>query len=149
MRSTEDTARLTYMSTDDTMVRLVRAQTRNALLLGDELAAAASDAATLASRTNAQLIAADSAGERIIGAALALLPDVCRPADLTQRLDGLSLLLVSGVIAGPVGLAEAAARLRSLGALTVSAGVLGGWAEPVVGVEEITTLGDPVDAGPN
>jgi len=125
------------------MLRLGQAQTLNSLLLGDELAVAATDAANLAAHTRAQLIAADGTGERIIGAALTLRPNECRPADLTRRLDGQSLLLISGVIAGPVGLAEAAARLRSLGARTVAAAVLGGWSEPIAGVETITTLGAP------
>jgi hypothetical protein len=131
------------MSPDDMMTRLVQAQTRNGLLLGEELAAAAHDAANLAARTHAQLIAADGTGERIIGAALALLPSECRPADLTRRLDDQPLLLISGVIAGPVGLADAAARLRSLGARTVAAAVLGGWPEAIAGVETITALGAP------
>jgi hypothetical protein len=125
------------------MLRLAQAQTRNGLLLGDELAAAAHDAASVAARTSAQLVAADRTGERIIGAALALAPNDCRPADLTHRVDGQSLLLISGVVAGPYGLAEAAARLKSLGARTVVAAVLGGWSEPIVGIETITTLGAP------
>jgi hypothetical protein len=81
-------ARLTYMSLTDIAQRLVQAQTRNGLLLGDELAAAAAEAANLAARTRARFIAADGTGERIIGAALAPLANERRPAALTRRLDG-------------------------------------------------------------
>jgi hypothetical protein len=123
------------------MLRLAEAQTRNSLLRGEELNAAASTAAEVATRQRARLIAGDGAGERIIGAALSVLPAECLPANLAQRFDGQSLLLVSGVIAGPAGLAQAAARLRSLGARAVHAAVLGGWSEPIPDIETITTLG--------
>jgi len=125
------------------MTLLANAQTRNGLLQGEELTAAAEAAAEVARRRHATLIAGDSAGERIIGAAIALHPDGCRPADSTRRLDGQTLLVVLGLIAGPVGLAQTAARLRSLGAREVHAGVLGGWPGSVPGVETIATLGPP------
>jgi hypothetical protein len=129
------------MSAEDTIQQLAQAQTRNALLEGDELATAAATTADVASRRHATLIAGDGAGERIIGAAIALNAKECKPADLTRRFDGQTLLLISGAIVGPVGLAQTAARLRSLGAQAVHVGVLGGWSEPIPGVETITTLG--------
>jgi hypothetical protein len=69
------------------MLRLVQAQTRNGLLRGDELTAAATAAAILARGGHAQLIAADAAGERVIGAAIALLPGDCVLADPSCRFD--------------------------------------------------------------
>jgi hypothetical protein len=129
------------MTIDDVVPWLAEAQTRNALLEGDELAAAAAATADIARHRHAALIAEDGAGERIIGATIALNPGECTPADLTQRFDGQTLLLVCGVIAGSVGLAQTAARLRSLGAQAVHVCILGGWTEPIPGIETITTLG--------
>jgi hypothetical protein len=129
------------MNHEQTMARLVLAQKLNGLLGGDALTDAARTAAAVADRLHCELIAVDGAGERIIGAALALAPGICRPADLTRRLDARSLLVISGAVAGSIGLAHTAARLRSLGAHTVHAAVLGGWPDDVPGVETITALG--------
>ena len=123
------------------MLLLARAQSRNGLLQGDELTTAAALTVEVAYQTGATLIAGDRAGERIMGAAIALNPGGCRPADLTKRLDGQILLIISGMVAGPVGLAQTAARLRSLGANAVHVGLLGGWPDPIPGIESITPLG--------
>ena len=135
--------RLPYMNGDDTLGWLVQAQRRNGLLQGDELAGAAATTVDIARHQRATLIAADEAGERIIGAAIALNPGECEPTDLTRRFDGEVLLLISGMIAGPAGLAQTAARLRSLGAGAVHVGVLGGWPKPIAGIDTIATLGTP------
>jgi hypothetical protein len=121
--------------------RVLNAQSHNALLRGDDLAIATDDLARIArDHEDAELVAADTAGDRIIGAATVLHPTLNAPADLSQRLDGRSVLLVSGVIAGPIGLMQTAARLRSLGATGVRAAVLGGWKDTIPGIDELVML---------
>src|SRR4051794_26349371 len=121
--------------------RVLNAQSHNALLRGDDLAVATGDLARIArDHEAAELVAADTAGDRIIGAATVLHPPPTAPADLSQRLDGRNVLLVSGMIAGPIGLMQTAARLRSLGATDVRAAVLGGWDDTIPGIDELVTL---------
>jgi len=99
----------------------------------------------LAARTHAQLIDAGGTGERVIEAALALLPNECRPVPLAQRLDGLSPLLISGASAGPVGAYGDGSTAEVARRTTVAAAVLGGWPEPVAGLEAITTRSGALD----
>ena len=69
----------------------------------------------------------------------ALLPNECRLVPLTQRLDGQSLLLISGASAGPVGAYGDGSTAEVARRTAVAAAVLGGWPEPVAGLETITT----------
>ena len=102
-------------------VLLALAQAQS-LLRSDELIASANTAADLERSVRASLIAGDGAGERIVGAAIALSPDGCKLADLTRCVDGQTLLIISGVVAGRVGLAQSAARLRSPNSNVVHSG---------------------------
>lgn len=121
--------------------RVLYAQTQNTVLMGDDLTVATVDLARIAhEHDDAALVAADQAGERIIGAATVLHPAISAPADLSRRLDGRNILLVSGVIAGPIGLMQSAARLRSLGAKAVHAAVLDGWDETIPGIDSLFPL---------
>jgi hypothetical protein len=131
---------LTYMSSlDQVMHRLYAAQTHNATLAGAELLNAAGAAADLAVRHGGRLLAADDTGERILGAAL-VLPNPCEPVNTSQRLDGQTVVLISGAVAGPVGLTQAVARLRSMGAARVHIGVLDGWECGVAGSDTVEPL---------
>src|SRR3954447_7747118 len=124
------------------MARLVYAQQRNAVISGSDLVAAAKDVATVARRHDAVLIAHDQAGERIIGAALALYPEACRPADLTVRRDGAVVLMVSGVSAAPRALIQTVDRMHSLGAAAVHVAVLDAdKAEDILGAATVTRIG--------
>lgn len=121
--------------------RFSLAQMLNAGLSGKSLVEAAEEAVRLASKRGAALLAVDPVGERIIGTASALRPHGCRLADRNTRLDGGSVLLVSGAAAGPVGLLDAAMMARSLGAAHVQAAVLGGWPYDVQGCESVECIG--------
>lgn len=70
------------------MVALGQAQSPNGLLQGNELAPAATTAADLARSRRGSLIAGDGAGERFIGAAIALNPEGCKSADPIRCFDG-------------------------------------------------------------
>lgn len=96
------------MTGEDPIVALAHAQRRNGLLQGDELVAAANTAADLARNKRTSLIAGYGAGERIIGAAIALSADGFLSVDLTRRFGGQTLMIISGVVAGSVGLAQSA-----------------------------------------
>jgi hypothetical protein len=128
--------------------RVLHAQSHNSALQGDDLTVATKDLARIAGEhSDSELVAADAAGDRIIGAATVLHPALNAPADLTRRLDGRSVLLVSGVVAGAVGLMQTAARLRSLGATAVHAAILNGWDEAIPGMDELVSLGGPDHRG--
>lgn len=132
---------LTYMTAvDDMLSRLMTVQRRNASLAGSDLAGAASAVARLASKHGAVVLAADSAGDRIIGAALAAQPNGVVAADRTARLTGQAVLVVSGAVAGPVGLTQVATRLRSLGASVLHAGVLDGADAAISGYATVEPL---------
>jgi hypothetical protein len=55
--------------------------------------------------------------------------------------DCATCLLVGGTIAGPVGVAEAAATVTRAGARRVEAAIIGGWPEPIPGIARIRELG--------
>lgn len=118
---------------DETLDRICQVQRRNAVLAGAELVAAANGLTELLVRLRARPVAADGTGDRIIGAASALRPQSVHPADMSARLDGQTILLVSGAIAGAVGLTQDARRLHRLGACAVHLAVLDGWNEDVPG----------------
>lgn len=132
------------MVTQDVMARLIEAQSRNAGLSGQDLAKAADKVARLARRNHALLVAHDSAGDRIIGAALVLRPEDCRPADVTARFEGQSLIVVSGMIAAPHALVQDITQLRSMGAGHIHVAVIGGWTEVVPGASTVTAIGEAV-----
>lgn len=124
----------------DLSSRLGLAQRHAATFGGDELANAARGAARLSRVHRWYLIAADQSGERILGAASLL--DGTLLADVAQRLDGLEVLVVAGVIAGPLGVAQRAAVARSLGASSVHAAFLGGWAGPIEYCDSVQVIED-------
>lgn len=115
------------------------AQTRNSTLAGDDLRNAGREIAALAVGEGYAVMAADEAGERLIGAAL-LADDRVRAADASHRLDGQSVLMVAGYLAGTSGMALKAALVRSLGALHVRATVLGSSGVRVDGCEQVTAI---------
>lgn len=119
--------------------RLYIAQRHAATLSGVELKSVATAAGALAQSRQMQLVAADSSGERIIGAAT-LLYD-CAIADTTRRHDGIVLLIVAGMVAGPHSIARAAAIARFAGATEVHACHLGGWDGPIHGCDTVHLLG--------
>jgi hypothetical protein len=134
---------LTYMTSQPDTVAghdVASAHLRNATLAGQELTSAAATVTLLARRYRAAVLAADGAGDRIIGAALATAPTGLTAANTTARLDGQTILVVSGAMAGPVTLLQVAARLRSLGACAVHAAVLDGWPQPLVGYDTVEAL---------
>ena len=100
--------------------RVLAAQTANSTLGGDDLSNAGCEVAAIALSGGDALMAADSAGERVIGAAL-LAEDGVRTVDTSRRLDNQSVLLVAGHLAGMTGIALKAALARSLGASKVHA----------------------------
>ncbi|MFF2389384.1 hypothetical protein [Agromyces sp. NPDC058104] len=122
----------------EVQARLYAAQRHAATLGGDELKSAAAAAGALAQSGEMELVAADSAGERIVGAA-SLLYD-CIIADTTRRHDGRVLLIVAGMIAGPHGIARTAEIARSAGAAEVHACHLGGWDGPIRGCSTVQLL---------
>ncbi len=117
------------------------AQRANATLSGGDLRAAAEHLADLCADRHVLLKAVDSAGERIIGAAMTVAEVDLDVYDYTSGFpQGSTCLLVSGHVAGPVGLADAAAAASSAGAAQVEAAILGGWPDPVAGVAQICGL---------
>jgi hypothetical protein len=138
--------RLTYVEKEAVLARLLDAQRSNAALAGEELVAAATEVAQLARRHRAVVVADGGAGERLVGAALALRPRDCRPADVTARYDGAHVLLVSGMIAAPHALIQTITRLRALGAGAVHVAVLGGWPEGIAGAASVSALGPALSA---
>lgn len=119
--------------------RVLTAQTANSTLRGDDLRTAGREVAALAVRNGAALLAVDDAGERIVGAAL-LADDRARPVDSSRRLDGESVLLVAGHIAGTAGVALKADMARSLGASHVHAVILGEDCVKIHGCDRVTVL---------
>jgi hypothetical protein len=115
------------------------AQRANATLSGGDLRAAAEHLADLCAERPVLLMAVDSAGERIIGAAMTVATMELDVYDYTTGFpQGSTCLLVGGHMAGPVRLADAAAAASSAGAAQVEAAVLGGWLDPVPGVAQIS-----------
>jgi hypothetical protein len=126
---------------DLTLTRVLDAQRTNSTLAGQELRIAAQDLIGMHVPPSTVVLTYDEAGQRIMGAALTLSDSFPVPFDTTTRLPaGAPCLLVGGVIAGSVGVAQAAQLARSLGAEDVTAAVLGGWAEPIPGVDQVRTL---------
>lgn len=123
------------------LTRVLDAQRTNTTLSGDVLQHAAHELVGLAKAGNTVLLTYDGAGDRILGYALALDSTLPQPHDRTQPLPhGATCLLVGGAIAGPIGVAEAAATARQLGASTVHAAILGGWSSDIPGVDTVRAI---------
>lgn len=119
------------------------AQRANATLSGSELRAAAERLADIGVRQQMVLMAFDATGERILGAMLALTSVNLAVYDYTSEFpENSACLLVGGYVAGPIGIADAAAAASGAGAARVEAAILGGWRDSVQGVTCIRDLGD-------
>jgi hypothetical protein len=88
------------------------------------------------------LRALDLAGERIIGAALAL-SDSLEPYDFTRPFpEGATCLLVGGVVAGPASIAAAVEAVTAAGACRIEVALLGAWSESISSTLKVRYLGD-------
>jgi hypothetical protein len=126
---------------DVTLARVLDAQRENATLAGSQLRAAARDLIDLCVNQSTVVLTYDDAGQRIVGAALALDDAFPVPFDTTAPLPlGAVCLLVGGVIAGPFGVAKLAQLAHNLGASQVNAAVLGGWSDPISGINNVHPL---------
>jgi len=122
----------------------LEAQTDNATLAGGELRAAAEELLRLHGSGNRVFMAFDATGERVIGAAMTLTDEPLKMFDYTRAFPAhATCLLVGGVIAGPVGVADAAAAVTAAGAARVEAAIIGGWAGTIEGVARVLELGRP------
>jgi len=118
---------------EDAVTLLYAAQRHAGTFHGGDLLAAAKAAWQLATGNGWFLVAADSSGERIVGTATTI--GECSIVDTSRRHDGLEVLVVAGMIAGPYGIARAAARSRSMGASAVHCFYLGGWSGKILGCD--------------
>jgi len=132
----------TYFMTHELLWSALNAQQANATLAGRQLQAAAEELIRVHTPRRMRVAALDAAGERIIGAALALSDEPLDVFDYTDVFPrGFSCLLVGGFVAGPVGIEDAAAAVIGAGAAKVEAAVIGGWSGPVAGVSRVRDLG--------
>jgi hypothetical protein len=130
-------------ASEDVIALLYAAQRHAGTFGGEELAAAAEATRRLAEASGWHLVAADSSGERIVGTASTL--GVCRVIDTSRRQDGLDVLVVAGMIAGPYGISQVAERSRSMGARSVHCVYVGGWSGELPGCETVHRLVEPSD----
>ena len=131
----------TEFMTRELMRTVLDAQHVNATLSGHALRAAADNLTQLNLGRRVVLKAFDAAGERIIGAALTLRDDL-EAYDYTRPFpERTTCLLVGGVIAGPVAAAAAAEAAVAGGATRVVVAILGGWNEPIPGVDRVREIG--------
>lgn len=119
--------------------RVCAAQTANSELRGERLRDVGSEIAALSIRDGYVLMAADGAGERLIGAAL-VADKAVRAVDSSRRRDGVSVLIVAGHLAGTSGVALTADLAWSLGARNVRAAVLGSEHAVIAGCDRVTAL---------
>lgn len=128
--------------THELLWNVLETQRANATFSGPALRAAAEDLPEAKPAGHTVLMAFDAAGERIIGAAMALGDGNLEIFDYTGTFpDRATCLLVGGFIAGPVGLADAAAAVIEAGARRVEAVIVGGPTDPVDGVARIRHIG--------
>ncbi len=120
------------------LARVLDATERNSVLAGPALRSAADAVAVRANRDDLYVIASDEAGERMIGAAL--MTRALRLVDRSRRVDGQSILIVSGWVAGSFDIQTLAERMRSLGAADVHAIVLNGAGERIEGCNTVTVV---------
>ena len=125
----------------DLLISVLDAQSANATFSGSVLRAAANQVTALAVQPGVRFMAFDAAGERILGAAIAVHGDL--PLfDYTSPFPSRgTCVLVGGFLAGPVGLADAAAAIRAVGARRVEAVVVDGPMGSVPGVGRIHRTG--------
>lgn len=114
------------------------ANARNRLLAGDLLRHAAQGLISVAD--GFEVGAVDAAGERIIGAALAM-SDRLTLRDETVRSDGKNVLLVSGFTAGDAGRARAVSQAWVGGAARIELAVMSPCLETPVHCDQVTVLG--------
>ena len=125
--------------THETLNAVLAAQQVNATLSGRDLRDVAENLLRLSS-SRTLLKAVDSAGERIIGAAL-LLSDSVQTWDYTGPFPlNSTCLLVGGVVAGPVGLEAAARAAQAAGASRVDAAIVSGWSGQIAGISRIQEI---------
>jgi len=128
--------------THELLWSVLDAQHANATLSGPVLRAAAEDLTRSQANRRALFMAFDSAGERILGAAMAVATEPIEVFDYTRPFpDGATCVLVGGFTAGPTGLASAAIAVTRAGARRVEAIILGGPTARVAGVSRIRLIG--------
>lgn len=133
--------------THELLWSVLDAQRANATLSGEALRDAAHHLAELRSPGRVMLMAFDAVGERIIGAAIAMTEQKLSVYDYTDSFPArTTCLLVGGFVAGPVGIASAAAAAAHAGAARIEVALLGGTDVPIGGVARIRLLGDPSQA---
>ena len=127
----------------DLLSQVCWAQTRNSTLSSHELRRAADRLAEVAVGEGLRLMPVDEAGDRLIGAALAA-SDLLSLVDASRRLDGEDILLVTGHVAGAVGVSLKASMARALGAVRVEAAILGGWSAGITNCERVWNISPPL-----
>ncbi|WP_313554930.1 hypothetical protein [Miniimonas arenae] len=124
----------------DLLSNVLRAQTRNGQLAGDDLLHAARSLIDILRSRGATAVPSDSVGDRILGAALLLEPALSL-LDRSRRMDGSHVVLVAGHLSGDARVAARALSARALGAVSVEAAVLGPWRGSIDGCDEVWSLG--------
>lgn len=119
---------------------VLEAQTRNSLLSGDDLLRAAHGLVEALRTRSHIVIAGDSVGERVLGAALLLDPSLPL-ADRSSHFDGAHVMLVAGHISGDARMSMRARCARALGAVRVEAALLSYWVEPIEGLDGVWCIG--------
>ncbi|MFT4082839.1 MAG: hypothetical protein QM638_09655 [Nocardioides sp.] len=131
----------TYFMSHELLWSALNAQQANATLIGPQLRAAAEELLRMYVPGRMRVMALDAAGERIIGAALAMRDEHIEMFDYTEAFAGTSTcLLIGGFIAGPAGVEAAATAVTGAGATRVEAAVIGGWSAPIRGVSRVREL---------
>ena len=125
------------------LAQLRDAHTRNSLLSGEALRGAARG--LVAASDGMLVMAADEAGERVIGAALAM-SDRLALVDQSAVVRGQAVVLVSGYTAGDVGRARAVSVAHSQGAVHIELAALSICSE-IPGCDKVTLIGagEPAD----
>lgn len=121
------------------LAQILGAQTRNSTFTGPELSTAAHSLVSLLADNSRWVMSVDPAGERIIGAALSL-GGHFNLIDRSRRIDGRTVLLVSGHMAGDATLTTRAAYARALGAANVEVATLGEWTRAIPGCSRVWPL---------
>jgi hypothetical protein len=136
----------TDVMTHELVWSMLAANELNATLAGPTLRDAATDlvhAVRTANATGGMPVTVwpiDAAGERIVGAALMLEPELTTYDHTRAWPNGNTCFLVCGAVVGDVSLVGATKRARSAGATRVNAAVLHGWTGAVPGLDTITGL---------
>lgn len=127
--------------THERLWSVLDAQSSNATLAGEALRQAGMQLAEIRPSGRTVLMAFDAAGERILGTATTVAEQELPVYDYTTAFPArTTCLLVGGYVAGPVGIAAAAAAATRAGAARVEVALLGGWPKPIIGVSRVRTL---------